>query len=56
VMEECDFNNNYLINLNTNIKFYEFLKNNIDMESSINIYEEDYIKDINEDYESDDEC
>jgi len=56
IMDECDFNNNYLINSNNNIKFYEFLNNNIDMESSINIYEEGYIKDINEEYVSDEEC
>lgn len=55
ITNECEFNNNYLINLNNNIEFYDFLKMNINIDLSVNLYEEGYIKDINEEYESDDE-
>lgn len=55
ITNDCEFNNNYLINSNNYIKFYNFLKSNIDIDLSVNLYEENYIKDINEEYESDEE-
>jgi len=55
IIDDCHFNYNYLINRNNKIEFYEFLKNNININTTTELYELNYIKDINEEESSEEE-
>jgi hypothetical protein len=55
VIDDCYFNYNYLINRNNKNNFYEFLKNNININTTVELYELNYIKNINEEENSEEE-
>jgi hypothetical protein len=51
IIDENNISYNYLVTTDNHINFYNFLKQNIDQESSVYLYEEEHLINVNYDSE-----
>jgi len=51
IIDENNISYNYLVTKDNHINFYNFLKKNIDQESSVDLYEEEHLINVNYDSE-----